>query len=49
MIVLIMGKVFLYFVLLPTALLLLVSGIAAVRGAWAAKREETSGRMPEHW
>lgn len=43
------GKLFLYTVLLPLALLLAVSAIAAVRGAWQAKREEKRGKMPEHW
>lgn len=43
------GKMFLYTVLLPLGLLLLVSAVAAVRGALAAKCEERRGRMPEHW
>jgi hypothetical protein len=43
------GKLFLYAVLLPLALLLLASAVAAVRGAIATGREEKKGRMPEHW
>lgn len=44
------GKLFTYTVLLPLMLLLLVSGIAAVRGCLAAKRDEKRGILPpEHW
>lgn len=44
-----MGKAFLWCVLVPFALLMLVSFGKAVQGAIVAKRKEKSGRMPEHW
>lgn len=44
-----MGKLFLWCVLVPFAVLMFVSFGKAVQGAIAAKREEKKGRMPEHW
>lgn len=44
-----LGKLFLWVVLVPIALLFTISFGKAIAGAIAARRDEKSGKMPEHW
>ena len=44
-----MGKLFLWCVLVPFAILMLISFGKAVQGALSAKRKEKKGKMPVHW
>ena len=44
-----MGKAFLWCVLVPFALLMLLSFCKAVQGAWRATHPKKKAKMPVHW